>query len=166
VDRQRSVAAGLALGSGLVIASGVAAVAVRDPSNSAPAATDRAVVADTPTPTPTVSGPAFRPAHKPPAVLGERHARERGKHPRTLDELPFTGPFPMSPAVALGLLLVAAGSWSVAAGAPRLRTVGSVVVEVQDVDRGLSVLARVPTGVRRPRSDDAIGRLRSPGHQL
>jgi hypothetical protein len=166
VDRQRSVAAGLALGSGLVIASGVAAVVVRDPATSSLSATERPAVATTPTPSPSPSRPAVRPVRQHPSVLGEHHARQRAQHPQELEALPFTGPFPVSPAVALGLLLVAGGSWSMVAAAPRMRVVGSVVVEVQDAARGLSVLARVPTGVRIPRSDDAIGRLRSPGHQL
>lgn len=70
--------------------------------------------------------------------------------------LPYTGPAPIVPTSALGLVAILGGSWLLVRW-PGTATASSYDAAFAD---GCSVTAR------SPRSDGAIDRLRSPGHQL
>ena len=85
-------------------------------------------------------------------VLGE--TAHRAPH-RPVEKLPFTGPAPLAPTGAIGLLTLVAGSWMLVRW-PRTSPRGYDATLVS----GSSVT------LRNPLSDGAIDRLRSPGHQL
>jgi hypothetical protein len=86
-------------------------------------------------------------------VLGKTvHRAARGQ----AQALPYTGPAPVVPTGAIGLVAVIGGAWMLVrwpSGTPPV----SYDATLAD---GFSVTAR------KPRSDGAIERLRSPGHQL
>jgi hypothetical protein len=161
----------LGLGALAVLFTGIGAAVVHDDAGTVQAARviTRPVAAPAVTPAATTP-PAVSPVrhhHARPNVLGEqRHRAAHRGHPAQpvgSDVLPFTGPVPLAPSLALGLLLLIAGMWLLA-GAPPATTIGAALR--YDAARGLSALARSSVTERSPRSDGAIARLRSPGHQL
>jgi hypothetical protein len=180
------VATLLGLGAVAVFLAAVVAVFVRQPDGqrssahrpSPPAvvrSTPTGVVRSTPTgvvrstPTsgvspalqqrPTAAQPAgSRPAaaprhHVKTKVLGETaHRAPRGQ----AQALPFTGPAPIVPTSAIGLLTLAAGSWLLVRWPACSPSAGYDATLVS----GSSVT------LRSPLSDGAIERLRFPGHQF
>jgi hypothetical protein len=161
----------LGLGALAVLFTGIGAAVVHDDAGTAQTARVITRPVTAPTATPAVTTPPaatpVRHKHPRPNVLGEQRHRSahRGHRPQPVvsDVLPFTGPAPLGPSLALGLLLLIAGMWLLA-GAPPAATIG--VALRYDAARGFSALARSSTTARKPRSDGAIARLRSPGHQL
>jgi len=146
----RRSAAALGFGACAVLAAGIIAAIVRGP-DSVQSTSSQVVVASA-SPSPAATHPAVvRPAaqHADPP---KTHTVHRQKPPTVL---PFTGSAPVPPTFALALLLVASGSWILARW-PALS---------YEAARGLSALARSGGSRRRPPSDGAIDRLRSPGHQ-
>jgi hypothetical protein len=173
VARRMPVTTLLGLGAVAVLLAAVVAVFVRQPDTQRSAAhrpTPPGVVRSTPTgvvrstPTGGVRSTApQQPSTAPPATPPRHHVKtkvlgetaHRTPH-RQGQALPFTGPAPIVPTGAIGLLTLVAGSWLLVrwpAGAP------STGYDATLVD-GPSVT------LRRPRNDGAIARLRSPGHQL
>jgi hypothetical protein len=162
----------LGLGALVVLLTGIGAAVVHDDPGAGPTA--RVVTQPAPSPTtavPTADGGSTTPAvvrhrHHAANVLGEQrhrtshrgHSAPAGAAPVS-DALPFTGPAPLAPTLALGLLLLAAGMWLIAS-APSAGTLGIAVR--YDATRGLAALARSSRTLREPRGGDAIGRLRLP----
>ena len=98
---------------------------------------------------PTTSTQAPAPAK----VLGKTvHRVPAGHH----QALPYTGPAPVVPTSAVGLLLLLAGSWVLVRWPAAAGSSGYDAALLT----GCSVTAR------SPRNDGAIDRLRSAGHQL
>lgn len=71
--------------------------------------------------------------------------------------LPYTGPAPVVPTGAIGLLAIIGGSWLLVRWPS-----GTTTTTGYDA----ALLAGRSVTARKPRSDGAIDRLRSPGHQL
>ena len=153
-----SVATLLGFGAVAVLFAAVVAAFVRQPD----ATQHRAVAPHIVTPSSTASSapsvvpsqsPAKKRHHVPIHVLGKTvHRSARGQ----AQALPYTGPAPVVPTGAIGLVAVIGGAWMLVrwpAGTP------SSSYEAAFVD-GLSVTAR------SPRREGAIDRLRSPGHQF
>src|SRR3954453_9903215 len=154
VGCRMSVATLLGITVAFVFAAGLVAAVTKHPGHARSAArppTSTPVATPTPsTPTPSLTPtPAPTRSHKkPPAhVLGKTAHRSPGD----AEELAFSGPPPIEPTLALGVLLVVAGCWLLA-----LRP----AVPVAGYDATFTRSS--PTGVRRPRSAGAIDRLRSP----
>ena len=162
MGRRISVATLLGITVAFVFAAGLVAAVTKHPGHvrsaaRPPTSTSTPVATATPTtPTPSLTPtptPAPTRSHKKPRahVLGKTAHRSPGD----AEELAFSGPPPIEPTLALGVLLVVAGCWLLA-----LRP----AVPVAGYDATFTRSS--PTGVRRPRSAGAIDRLRSPGHQL
>ena len=141
-----------------VILSAVTAVLVRQPDTHRAAAVRPPVVipssaALTTSTTSTAQAPAAK--HQAPSrVLGKTvHRAARGQ----AQALPFTGPAPMVPASAIGLLAVIGGAWLLVRWPAAAQVSGGYDATFAG---GVSVT------VRNPFRDGAIERLRSPGHQL
>ena len=101
---------------------------------------------------------AGHPHQQPAKVLGKTVHRAGGAQSQVL---PFTGPSPVAPMTALGVLLLAGGAWMLARW-PQRPAVALGSVDGQDAT--LADCSSVT--VRSPRNDGAIERLRSVGHQL
>jgi len=155
------VATLLGLGAVAVLLSAVVALLVRQPDTDrsaahrpappgavAPAAQQHPLTSVQPTGTQPGTAPRH---HVKTKVLGETaHRAPRGQ------TLPFTGPAPIAPTGAIGLLTLVAGSWLLVRWPARTPSTGYDATFVS----GSSVT------VRNPLNDGAIDRLRAPGHQL
>jgi hypothetical protein len=157
------VATLLGLGAVAVLLAAVVAVFVRQPDTQPSSARRPAppgVVSPAPQQQPTINQPAA-PTATPPRrhhaartkVLGE--TAHRAPH-RQGQALPFTGPAPIVPTGAIGLLTLVAGSWLLVRWPAATSSTGYDATFVS----GFSVARRSPL------NDGAIDRLRSPGHQL
>ena len=153
-----SVATLLGFGAVAVLLASVVAAFVRQPDAARHRVAAPHVVhapsAPTAAPSTTpVQTPSTKRHHVPIHVLGKTvHRAARGQ----AQNLPFTGPAPVVPTGAIGLVAIIGGAWMLVrwpAGTP------SLTYDAAFAD-GFSVTAR------KPRSDGAIDRLRSPGHQL
>ena len=152
-----SVATLLGFGAVAVLLASVVAAFVRQPDAVKPGATQRHVVTPSSTAAPTpstmpVQTPSAKRHHQKIHVLGKTVHRARGQ----AQDLPFTGPAPVVPTGAVGLVAVIGGAWMLVrwpAGTPSM-----------SYDAALA--DGFPVTARNPRSDGAIARLRSPGHQL
>jgi len=156
------VATLLGLGAVAVLLAALVAVFMRQPDaprSAAQPSTPPGVVSPAPQQRPTATQPTSRkPAaaprhHVKTKVLGETAHRAPHKGAQTL---PFTGPAPIVPTSAIGLLTFVAGSWLLVRWPARTPSSGYDATFV----RGSSVTLRMPL------NDGAIARLRSPGHQL
>ena len=103
----------------------------------------------------TTTTHAAKAKHQTPVrVLGKTvHRAARGQ----AQALPFTGPAPVVPAGAIGLLALIGGAWLLV----RWPAAPSV-----SAGYDATLVGGVSVTVRNPRSDGAIERLRSPGHQF
>jgi hypothetical protein len=138
----------MAIGIGLVFVAGVVAAVVRPGPAQHPVARAHHVTA--PAPAPSIA-PAAQHVARP--VTPPHHARRTGPA-RHAGALPFTGPAPVAPSLALALLLLGVGSWMLVR-LPRL--------PMLEAARGLAALSRSRPRTRGPLEPGAIERLRSPG---
>ena len=156
------VATLLGLGAVAVLLAAVVAAFVRQPgsessSRAAPPHVVRPSSAQPSTSSDTTPSAAATPSH---GATGKHH--HVGTHVlgqtvhRQGQALPYTGPAPVVPTSAVGLLAIIGGAWLIVrwpAAAPSTSYDAALLT-------GRSVTAR------SPRSDGAIERLRSPGHQF
>lgn len=153
-----SVATLLGFGAVAVLLASVIAVLVRQPDSHRSAGADRPHVvipsSAAPSTSTTSTTPPARPHQSPTRVLGKTvHRAARGQ----AQALPYTGPAPVVPTGAIGLLALIGGAWLL------VRWPASATATGYDA---ASVTGGVSVTLRSPRSDGAIERLRSPGHQL
>ena len=158
-----SVATPLGFGAVAVFLASVIAVIVRQPDSQRPSSAVRphvvipssaAPTTSTTTMTPAAQRSAVRPHQTPTHVLGQTvHRSARGQAPQAL---PYTGPAPVVPTGAIGLLALIGGAWLLVRWPVSAAATGYDAASVT----GVSVT------VRNPRSEGAIERLRSPGHQF
>jgi len=158
-----SVATLLGFGAVAVLLASVVAVVVRQPDahRSSGAVRPHVVIPSSAAPsssttvtTPTAQGSTARPHQSPIRVLGKtvhRAASGQGQ------ALPYTGPAPLAPTGAIGLLALIGGAWML------VRWPASTTVTSYDA---ASLTGGVSVTLRSPRNDGAIERLRSPGHQF
>src|SRR3954453_24000484 len=156
------VATLLGLGAVAALLAAVVAALVRQPDaqrSAAHRAAPPGVVSPAPQQQPTITQPAIptatAPRHHTPKtkVLGEAAHRAARGHGQSL---PFTGPAPVVPTGAIGLLMLVAGSWLLVrwpAGNP-------------STGYDAAFMSGSSVTLRNPLNDGAIDRLRAHGHQL
>jgi hypothetical protein len=149
-----SLAALLSLGAALVLLAGITAAVVRHGTGAAPAAATRPAAA-TATPSPTAT-PTPSPTASPAAatVRARRSAHRHHHHAPRLTALPFTGPAPIWPSLAVALLLLVAGVTMLQLAPVPARA------EAGGVDRlARTSRRRAAGGLQRLRGESAVDRL-------
>lgn len=155
--RRLPVATLLGFGAVAVLLAAVVAAFVRQPGGDRPS---RAAPPPVVTPADATSTTTSTPATQPKPASGKQH--QVGTHVlgktvhRQGQALPYTGPAPVVPTSAIGLLAVIGGTWML------VRWPASVPPVRYDA----ALVGSRSVTVRNPRRDGAIERLRSPGHQL